>query len=328
MRYLSYGLIIQSALTLPELVPLEPLSVDAQAGAPHVVVEYGRVEFDPPVFMGFECAARGTDGEGYLYWNDVGTFRVREGREITIDALAGVEESTLRLCLLGFVFAMLLHQRGLFVLHASGVEVGGGAVLFIGNSGYGKSTLAAALRARGYCHVTDDQGVLSIAADAPLLVLPGFPRIKLWPDSAASLGADPESLPRLVPETDKRTVSTASSFWRTPLPLHCLYFLDNAEAPEITAMSTQAVMLGLVANSGLSFFRHLVSPAAAGLHFEQCRRLLSSTPMYSLKRSRSLDRLPETVDLVEAHLRRQFPGVRQVPGAEAHSVGRGGECCA
>ena len=297
MRYFSYGLMIESTLSLPEL-----LASDAPESAPDVVVQYGKTGFEPPKFDGFDCIVRGTDDEGYLYWNDVGAFRVREGREITIDAMAGVEEETLRLCLLGFVFSMLLHQRGLFVLHASGVEVNGGAALFVGNSGYGKSTLAAALRARGYCHVTDDQGVLRVAAEAPPLVVPSFPRIKLWPDSVVSLGGNPEDLPQLVPETDKRSLSTASAFRRDPLPLRGLYFLGNADAPEITPLKPQQAMLGLIANSGISFFQQMVSPAAVKLHFEQCSHLLAGVPAYTLKRSRSMDRLPETVDLVEAHL--------------------------
>lgn len=300
VRYFSYNLVIESALALPELLPS-----GTQAEAADVVVQFGKVQFKPPQFEGFDCAARGTETDGYLYWNDVGTFRIQDGRLITIDAKADVSEETLRLCLLGFVFAMLLHQRGLFVLHASGVEAGGGAVLFVGSSGFGKSTLAAALRTRGHTLITDDQGVLCVSGQVPL-ALPSFPRVKLWPDSLASLGADPEDLPRLVAETDKRSVSTALEFQSDPLPLHRLYFLDNADTPEITPMKLQAAMLGLIANSGLSFFRHLVSPAAGMLHFEQCRVLLSSIPAYTLKRSRSLDRLAETVDLVEDHLCRPF----------------------
>ena len=304
MRYFSYNLLIESALALPELLP-----ADARLGAPDVVVRFGTVLFDAPEFDGFECAVRGTDTDGYLYWNDVGTFHVREGHEITIDAKAGVSEDTLRLCLLGFVFTMLLHQRGLFVLHASGVEADGGAVLFVGNSGFGKSTLAAALQAYDHRLITDDQGVLSLTRHAPPLVLPSFPRLKLWPDSVTSLGTDPEGLPRLAAETDKRSVSTLLNFRHDPLPLRRLYFLDNAQTPEIAPMKAQAAMLGLIANSGLSFFRRLVSPAAGRLHFEQCRDLLSGVSVYTLKRSRSLDRLGETVDLVEAHLSYQTPNI-------------------
>jgi ABC-type glutathione transport system ATPase component len=75
----------------------------------------------------------------------VGAFLVRGGREIMIDAVPGVDARTLRLSLLGPALALVLHQRGRFVLHASTVAVAGSAIAFLGEKGWGKSTIAAAL---------------------------------------------------------------------------------------------------------------------------------------------------------------------------------------
>src|SRR3989454_2089338 len=54
-------------------------------------------------------------------------FRSREGREIVVEPAPGVDAGTLRLFLLGPVRAVLLHQRGFLVLHASAVVLDGGA---------------------------------------------------------------------------------------------------------------------------------------------------------------------------------------------------------
>ncbi len=88
------------------------------------------------------------DDEVHLHWHSVATFLVREGRLVTVDPAPGIDQGTLRIFLLGPVLAALLRQRGYLVLHASAVAYSGGAAAFLGLSGRGKSTLAAALHAR------------------------------------------------------------------------------------------------------------------------------------------------------------------------------------
>ena len=61
-----------------------------------------------------------------------------------------------RLFLLGSVWGALALQRGLLPLHASAVGRGRTVHAFTGPPGAGKSTLAAALAARGYPLFTDD----------------------------------------------------------------------------------------------------------------------------------------------------------------------------
>ena len=72
----------------------------------------------------------------------MGDIWIRFGREIIIDAKEDSEPALLRLCILGPGFAVLLHQRNYLILHASAVSVEGEAVIFLGNSGDGKSTMS------------------------------------------------------------------------------------------------------------------------------------------------------------------------------------------
>jgi len=55
----------------------------------------------------------------------------------------------------GLVLSGILHLNDLFALHASGVLVQDQLHLFCGNSGMGKSTLAAQLKCKGYPLFTD-----------------------------------------------------------------------------------------------------------------------------------------------------------------------------
>ena len=72
-------------------------------------------------------------------------FLLRDGAAIDYEAEANAQPGDLAAFVIGAAFGLLLHQRGLVTVQASSVCVKGKAVLFLGASGVGKSTLAAAL---------------------------------------------------------------------------------------------------------------------------------------------------------------------------------------
>src|SRR5207245_2121597 len=123
--------------------------------------------------------ARASAGSAALYWQEVGAFQITAGREIIVEPASGVEARVLRLFLLGPALALLLVQRGLLVLHASAVEVAGRAIAFLGESGQGKSTTAAAFHACGHPVVADDVVAVQIEDGGPL-IYPGLPQLNLW----------------------------------------------------------------------------------------------------------------------------------------------------
>jgi hypothetical protein len=291
--YAAYGLVIHSALHLPELLPANVM-VHAD-----VTIRLGQVE---QVRTGDSRTNHvcGTPDAVYLFVEAVGAFLVRGGSEVVVAPDAGVDDRVLRLCLLGPVFSMLLHQRGLLVLHASAVALDQRAVLFLGSSGVGKSTLAAALHARGHPIVVDDVVALDLDGDGAPMVLPAFPQLKLWPEAAAALGDTPELLPRLHPELEKRARSATRDFPRSPLRLSRIYMLSNGARHAVARLHPREGFVGLMR---YSYAVGLFGPAAASpAHFQQCVALASAVPIYRLERRRSLKSLPNMARLVEEHL--------------------------
>lgn len=296
LTQLVYGLRVASALALPELASA-PTSGDGGAAhtAPDVVVRFGSVDADPAA-GGDTGIVRASADEIVLTWPGMTTVAIRRGVEVTVDPSPGVDESTLRLLLLGPVLAAALHQRGRLVLHASAVAMAGGAIAFLGGSGWGKSTVAAALRARGFGLVTDD--VLAVDPDAPHgpLVQPGIPQLKLCPDVVVALGEAPDALSRLHGDAAKRSRPATAGFRDEPLRLRRLYVLADAERRGIDPLTPRDAVIELVRHSYAARLLPLLGPT---VHLRQCARLATQVSVRRLRRPRALTTLVRLATMIE-----------------------------
>lgn len=289
--YHAYGLDIDSEVALPELAHA------ASSPPPTVSIRFGRVEKIAPNVEDREHFV--SPDEIVLSYPEVARFRVAGGREIIIDPQPDADDAALRLCLLGPALGALLHQRGLLVLHASAVNIGGGASIFLGNKGWGKSTLAASLNARGHGLVADDIVGVEMASDGVPRVAPGFPQLKLWPQAAEFLGFDVNTLPRLLPDIEKRDSRADGSFQVAALPLRRIYVIDLGDRVEIEPVEPREAMVELVQHSYL--LRFLPATCASVPHFRQCSALVQSLGLYRLKRPAGIQLLPQVAELLEAH---------------------------
>jgi len=285
---------IHSTFPLPELV-----ACDSSAD---VVVHLGKVGRLPSSLDAWGRGFWATAEEACHFREDTGAFLAREGREIVVQPASGVEDRVLRLFILGPALALLLHQRGRLVLHASAVEVGGHAVAFMGPSGWGKSTSAAVMHARGHGIVADDLTVIDVGSSCPT-AFPGFPQLKLWPEAVVSLGETPETLPLLHPLLEKRARRIMREFSQTPLPLRCIYILDEGSAPAIEPLRPQEALRELIGHwYGARFGVELLQPLGLPSLFLQCANLASRISICRLIRPYSLSVLSDVARLVEEHL--------------------------
>ncbi len=268
-----------------------------------MVLRLGRVDRAPSELDSEGGGLWATAEEACRFLAGVGTFLVRGGREIIVDPAPGVEEGVLRLSILGPALALLLHQRGQFVLHASAVESAGSAVAFTGGSGWGKSTLAAALHARGCGVVADDLTAIAVSTGCPT-VFPGFPQLKLWPEAVVSMGEAPETMRRLHPLFEKRARLAIRGFPHRLLPLRRIYLLAEGPVPTIEPLRPREVLIELVRHWYGSRFgdRLLQADGAAVSHFLQCATLANSVTVHRLRRPRSVRVLPDLARLVENDL--------------------------
>ena len=270
----AYGMGVASFLPLPELLP--------GVGLQDVVVRRASSKQTPQ--DGFEAPKRdNTAREAVNHWDGVGTFVIRDGKEVLINPAPDAQDSLVRSFLLGPVLAVLLRQRGFLVLHASAVMADGQALLFVGGSGWGKSTLAAALCEQGYRLLADDVTAINLNTPHPT-VIPGYPQIKLWPDSARAVGQDPELLSRLHPLSDKRVFRALSQFCDHPVPLGKAFVLAEGSELKIEDLAPQSALVELVRHSAR--IREL-PPDSMPAHLQQCATLVNSVPLSRLTVPRS-----------------------------------------
>ena len=179
--YTAYGLHVRSALALP----FEPLP-GPPAGAADVTIRFGPTpaalprlrdtDMMKPIESGMLWEA--APGAYLLHVPGLARYYVTAGRDIVIEPCGGSAHAVSTF-LTGTVLAALLQQRGLLTFHASAVATGTGAVLFMGKSGLGKSSLLAALVERGYAMLNDDVAAVEMDAGCPR-ALGAFPSVRIW----------------------------------------------------------------------------------------------------------------------------------------------------
>jgi hypothetical protein len=207
----AYRLLFAASIPIPEMLPAD-VSDSGSGGTPDVVIAVGDFPDDIPNPLGSGAVYQVNATALLLRVAGVARYLVRDGREILIDPDPAAAPHDIRVYLLGTCLGALLHQRGFLVLHASGVATERGCVLFAGVSGAGKSTLLAELLARGYQMVVDDVCAVRFDAAGEPIVVPSYPRTRLWADAAARLAIDTTDLPRTRPTWDKFERQVADQF--------------------------------------------------------------------------------------------------------------------
>ena len=179
--YRAYGLWVRSPIALPFTpVPTPP------AGGPDVSIRIGSVPETLPGSADRHSRWEAHPGAFMRRAPGGARFLVTGGRDIVVEPRGGSDHEV-GLFLTGSMFGALLQQRGKATFHAATIETTAGAVLFMGSSGSGKSSLLAALVERGYAMLADDVTVVEPDVGGRPVALSAFPRMKLWADTLDKL---------------------------------------------------------------------------------------------------------------------------------------------
>ena len=137
-------------------------------------------------------------GEGnnyHLNFSELAHFHVNtSAKTIRCYPIPDIPLTTITHLFLDMVIPLILSRQASLVLHGSAVLISGQMIAFLGETGQGKSTIAASLGQQGFPVVTDDCLVVEEKGDQ-ILGLPLYPSLRLWPEALSALFGDAPQLP-------------------------------------------------------------------------------------------------------------------------------------
>ncbi len=302
--YPVYGALLESTMTLPELVETTPgpahWSFRTDTGAPGTKPG---VELGADLIYG-ECHARLSrhDAGHRISVDDTGVFDLSaDRRRVVWYHRADAWPEFVRAHLLNRVLGTALFLDGLLPLHASAVITTEGTIAFLAPKGFGKSTLALALHSIGAGFVSDD--TLPVDPGDPVVVRPGIPSARVQADVLRVLGVasgagterDGKRLLTFAPTTRARDA----------LRLRALYLLDPSAATDEAGHPAVDVERRPLAPalSAISVIAHvkigrMLGPEAARPMLARAAQVLRSVPVFSLRVPRALGLLRPTAERI------------------------------
>jgi hypothetical protein len=262
------------------------------------------------------------DGSCYARWNTVGEFWVSsDGRQIRCRRFDEAHKESFDVYLLGQALSFALVKSGFEPIHATVVAVHGKAVVFLGDSGYGKSTLAASFISAGYPVLTDDLLMLKAGQDG-VIAYPGPARIKLFPNDAGRFLGNMAMGVRMNPATEKLIIPLdASRSCAIPLPVRMIYSLApprevfRKQYVHIEPLTPREACIELVKNT---FNYRIVDGQRLTRQLHAAARLVSRLPVRRLAIPRDLDQLPTVRQVLLSDVSDRHVGEEEPATAEVH----------
>jgi len=290
-KYSAFGLNIASEFKLPEL----PESTFEQ---PEVTIRWGENPAELTDIRGRGVLYQARKDDFLFRLDTVGSFRVQNGKEITVERLNKATDDEVRLFLLGSAFGALLMQRNLLPFHGSTVVKDDKAYVIGGISGAGKSSLAAALVKKGYRLLADDISVIQIENGKPI-VLPGIPHLKLWEDVLKKLEEDSSQYVKVRPQLLKYRKPAGSEFLTLPVPLESITVLSTKNTEGFETEAIKGAEKFNVLKNNTYRYQFVEGLEKTMPHFKLTTELAASSRIYKVQRPTSPLLLKELADHFE-----------------------------
>ncbi|MCW3124008.1 MAG: HPr kinase, partial [Flavipsychrobacter sp.] len=214
---------------------------------------------------------------------------VTAGKDVIIEPFEGRHGREIRIFLLATVMAVVLLQRKVMPLHASGIVKDDRLILFTGDSGAGKSTSLAYLVSKGYRIFTDDICILKADPenDKHVLGVASYPMLKLWDDAVSKLRQDAyrDKTFKVNNDLDKYGYFFYDTFLKEPFIIGRIFILKKSEAVDKVAYRTLSGIEAFGELEKQTYRKYLIAdPELKVLHFRIMSLLTSSTTVYEVIR--------------------------------------------
>jgi len=285
-NYKAFGLKIQSEFEIPEFI----LSSDK----PEVFVRVGKAPEKLQNTNKGGVRYQSTKNEFLLEIDHIAKFYVKNGNEIIVEPKKGVVDKEVRLFLLGSAMGALFIQRGLLPIHGSTIKSGDSATIFSGQSGVGKSSIAAYFSQNGFKILADDISVVN----NDLNVVPGFPKMKVWKDIIEKLGVKSDSLTTIRDSIKKYHLSIEKDFLYHELELERIIIIQSRNTPEFECEEIFGMKKFNAIKNNTYRYRFVEGLEKKQDHFIILNKLLPKIKVYKVSRPQSPIMLEELANFL------------------------------
>lgn len=232
-----------------------------------------------------------------------GRYRLRLGKELVVDLLPDrqavvrarqwVSSDAIEHFLADQVLPRVLAHEGTLVLHAGAVRIGDRAILFMGDSGRGKSTLTSSFDQAGHDLLGDDAMAISWGDGGPGAQAV-YPSLRLQPDSIDALFNRPVVTTSVAHYSPKQRIDIPpAGADDAPLAIGAIFSIgeprDDARIEVRRLTATEACMTFVAS----SFALDPSDVECARSRMSEASALANHRPVFEISYPRDYARLPD-----------------------------------
>lgn len=241
---------------------------------------------------------------GYLLrFPDLADFEVSaDGKDVTAYPAEDGDEVTVEHLYVNQLVPLAMSRQGHPTFHASAVTVPNGAIAFLGKTGMGKSTLAAAFALQDAQFLTDD-ALLIEETDDGCRILPSHPSLRLWEDSKDALiePDTPQAAEISYSSKARLLAGNGLAYSDESKPLLAAYVLKQDDTSDVSIQQLNGLdrYMSWIENS---FLLDITDQQLLSQHFNWTDRISGVVPTYALDYPRDYGILPDVRAAVQRHI--------------------------
>lgn len=229
----------------------------------------------------------------YFLWPNLVEFKITKTHIYYRELIAHLPIGLLRVFILSEALGTVLFLRGYVLLHASAAVVDNRVEVFAGTPGVGKSTRVAALAKYDHIILSDDIVAIDINQDGYPEVVPSFPEIKIWADTAQTLNFDLKTLKPAWEGKNKFILKTTS----LPDKMHLLGKLNILEDTSENDSSKKHTLEEkyLIFIKYFPLAHQLINSNTHKNYFNKVILILNYIEILTLKRPKTIEELEDNI---------------------------------
>lgn len=301
--YKIYSFTIKVPFLINELIEIPLQKTDISITEGHVPNNLEDIVSEGNFFNNHILYQVNTNRSILLFIKDIGYYYITDKNTLVVQRLEGVSDEDITIYLLGFCFGFLISLHENFALHGSAVKINDeSCVIFVGESGAGKSTTAAKFVTKGCKLIADDVCLITFDNKNQPLVHPAYPQIKLWEDSAENLNLEKTDLKTVSDNWKKLRVPVGNVFESQTIPLKAIYYLEPTRYDFFSIVELKGFEKVLTCTQNTYNRRATMLLNLEKTHFDFCTKIASKVKISKIERSQHLALIDEMIEQIQEDL--------------------------